>query len=99
MEIRFNNLAFMPNVAPLSDEDFNNGAAEKEHGSPLKPSGCQQMCRLPRPLPADAHLIVCAEVLVVLHHLQLAASPHQNRPHPSARQVCVKLGRKYVDSS
>lgn len=54
---------------------------------------------LPTPelVPAHAHLVVCTEVLVFLHHLQLVASPHQNRPHPSARQVGVQLRRKDVD--
>ena len=49
--------------------------------------------------PAVAHLVVCAEVLVLLHHLQLFASPHQHCPHPTPRQVGVQLGRKYKDSS
>lgn len=49
--------------------------------------------------PAVAHLVVCTEVLVLLHHHQLFASPHQNCPHPTARQVGVQLGRKYIDSS
>lgn len=49
--------------------------------------------------PAVAHLVVCTKVLVLLHHHQLFASPHQNCPHPTARQVGVQLGRKYIDSS
>lgn len=46
-----------------------------------------------------AYLVVCTEVLVLLHHLHLSAPPHQDRPHPSARQVGVQLGRKNMDSS
>lgn len=105
-----NNSDFLPNVAPRFDGDLNNGAAGKEHGSSLTPPFPSSSARpqllltlVPAPLrelvPAGAHLEVCAEVLVFLHHLQLVASPHQNRPHPSARQVGVELGRKYVDSS
>lgn len=45
------------------------------------------------------YLIVRAEVLVFLHHLQLLARPHQHRPHPSARQVGVELRREDVDPS
>lgn len=41
--------------------------------------------------PAVTHLVVSAEVLVLLDHLQLLASPHQNCPHPTARQVGVQL--------
>lgn len=46
-----------------------------------------------------AHLVVCTEVLVLLYHLQLFASPHQNCPHPTPCQVGVQLGCKYIDSS
>lgn len=49
--------------------------------------------------PAVAYLVMCAEVLVLLYHLQLFASPHQNCPHPTSCQVGVQLGRKYIDPS
>lgn len=49
--------------------------------------------------PQPAHLIVRAEVFVLLHHLQLSAPPHQNGLHPAARQVGVQLGRKDIDPS
>lgn len=49
--------------------------------------------------PAVTHLVVSAEVLVLLDDLQLLASPHQNCPHPTACQVGVQLWCKYIDSS
>lgn len=49
-------------------------------------------------LPDGAHLIEGAVVLVLLHHRQLFASPHQNCPHPATRKVGVQLGREYLNS-
>lgn len=60
---------------------------------------CTKVDPLGKQIPAVAHLVVCAEVLVLLYHLQLFASPHQNCPDPTPRQVGVQLGRKYIDSS
>lgn len=48
--------------------------------------------------PCRTNLVVRAEVLVLLHHLQLLALPHQHRPHAVARQVRVQLRRKYPDA-
>lgn len=54
-----------------------------------------------RPLvgaPGRTDLVVRAEVLVLLHHLQLPALPHQHGPHAAARQVRVQLRGKDPDA-
>lgn len=56
------------------------------------------VCLWEKRRPAAAHLIVRAEVFVLLHHLQLSAPPHQNGLHPATRQVGVQLGSEYIDS-
>ena len=40
---------------------------------------------------------MCTEVFVLLHHLDLSAPPHQGGADPSPSQVCVQLGRKYMN--
>lgn len=89
MEIGFNNLGFLPNVAARFDGGgggLNNGAASGKN-------------MLVFPSSRGCYLIVGAEVLVFLHHLQLLSRPHQHRPHASARQVGVELRREDADPS